>query len=89
MEAFFALLAHCVGNSPVTGEFPSQSPVTRSFDAFFALRLNKRDAGDLRRHRAHYDVTVMMCVYLHSKCREISQCLIGHLENVVGSLKGN
>ena len=28
--------------SPVTGEFPSQRPVTRSFDIFFDLRLNKR-----------------------------------------------
>ena len=49
---------------PVTGEFPSQRPVTRSFDVFFDLRLNKRwvnnrDAGDLRRHCAHYDVIVM------------------------------
>ena len=26
----------CVGNSPVIGEFPSQRPVTRSFDVFFA-----------------------------------------------------
>ena len=42
MEAFSALLALCAGNSPVTGEFPSQRPVTRSFDAFFDLRLNKR-----------------------------------------------
>ena len=24
-------------NSPVTGEFPSQGPVTRSFDGFFDL----------------------------------------------------
>ena len=30
------------GNSPVTGEFPSQRPVTRSSDVFFYLRLNKR-----------------------------------------------
>ena len=37
-----ALLALCAGNSPVTGEFPSQRPVTRSFDIFFDLRLNKR-----------------------------------------------
>ena len=29
-------------NSPVTGEFPAQRPVTRSFDVFFDLRLNKR-----------------------------------------------
>ena len=37
----FALLALCVGNSPVSGEFPSQRPVTRSFDAFVDLRLDK------------------------------------------------
>ena len=42
METFSALLALCAGNSPVTGEFPSQRPVTRSFDVFFNLRLNKR-----------------------------------------------
>ena len=42
METFSALLALCVGNSPVTGEFPVQRPVTRSFDVFFDLCLNKR-----------------------------------------------
>ena len=42
MEAFSALLAICAGNSPVTGEFPAQRPVTRGFDVFFDLRLNKR-----------------------------------------------
>ena len=42
MEAFSALLAICAGNSLVPGEFPTQSPVTRSFDVFFDLRLNKR-----------------------------------------------
>ena len=36
------LLAICAGNSPVPGEFPTQRPVTRSFDVFFDLRLNKR-----------------------------------------------
>ena len=41
METFSALLAFCAGNSPVPGEFPSQKPVTRSFDVFFDLRLNK------------------------------------------------
>ena len=34
METFSALLALCEGNSPVTGEFPSQRPVTRSFWCF-------------------------------------------------------
>ena len=42
METFSALLVLCAGNSPVTGEFPTQRPVTRSFDVFFDLRLNKR-----------------------------------------------
>ena len=44
METFSTLLALCAGNSPVTGEFPSQRPVTRSFIVFFNLRppLNKR-----------------------------------------------
>ena len=42
MKVFSALLALCVGNSPVTGEFPSQRAVTRSFDIFFDLCLNKR-----------------------------------------------
>ena len=42
METFFALLALCAGNWPVTDEFPSHRPVMRSFDAFFDLRLNKR-----------------------------------------------
>ena len=41
-ETFSALLAICAGNSPVTGEFPAQRPVTRSFNVFFDLHLNKR-----------------------------------------------
>ena len=42
MEAFSALMAICAGNSPTSGEFPTQRPVTRSFDVFFYLCLNKR-----------------------------------------------
>ena len=42
METFSALLALCAGSSPVSGEFPAQRPVTRSFDVFFDLHLNKR-----------------------------------------------
>ena len=41
METFSALLAICAGNSPVPGEFPTQRPVTRSFDVYFDLRPNK------------------------------------------------
>ena len=42
IEIFSALLAICAGNSPVPGEFPTQRPVTRSFDVYFDLRPNKR-----------------------------------------------
>ena len=41
METFSTLLALCARNSSVTGESPSQWPVTRSFDVFIYLRLNK------------------------------------------------
>ena len=42
METFSALLAICAGNSPIPSEFPAQRLVTRSFDVFCDLRLNKR-----------------------------------------------
>ena len=42
VETFSALLALCEGNLPVPGGFPSQRPVTRSFEVFFDLCLNKR-----------------------------------------------
>ena len=59
METFSALLAICAGNSLVSGEFPAQKPVTRSFD----VGLSKQSWGwYLRRHRTHYDVIVMGCV---------------------------
>ena len=72
METFSALLALGAGNSPVTGEFPAQRPVTRSFDVLFNLYLingwvNNREAGDLISYRAHYDVIGMMLV-------ELDQC---------------
>ena len=64
MQTFSALLALWAGNSPVTGEFPAQRPLTRSFDVFFDMHLNERwvnnrEASDLKRHGAHYDVIVM------------------------------
>ena len=67
MEIFSALLALCARKSPVTCDFPSQRPVKRSFDvsliwAWMHGRVNNREAGDLRRHRAHYDVIVMCAV---------------------------
>ena len=49
METSSTLLAPRAGNSPVTSEFPSQRPVTWSFDVFFDLRLNKRLSKQSRR----------------------------------------
>ena len=37
MEALSALLAICAGNSPASGEFPAQRPVTRSFDVCLSM----------------------------------------------------
>ena len=51
---------------PLCGEFTdhrwivSQSPVARLFDIFF----DSREAGDLKRHRAHYNVSVMTICYV-------------------------
>ena len=65
METFYAILPLCEGNPPVTGEFPPQRPVTRSFDVFFDLRMKKcwaniQYASDLGHHRAPTQK-----VYLH------------------------
>ena len=74
METFSAQLAICSGNSPVPGEFPTQRPVTRSFDVFFDLGLNSGwvnngEARDLRRYQAYYDATVMeKRFYFQIKC---------------------
>ena len=68
METFSALLAFCAGNSPRS---PVNSPHKGQRRGAFMFSLictwtnswaNNRDAGDLRCHRAHYDVIVMLAV---------------------------
>ena len=61
METFSALLALCVGNSPVTGEFPHKGQwrgalMFSLICAWLNDWVHNREAGDLKRHRAHYDV---------------------------------
>ena len=85
MEIFSALLALSEVNPPVNGGFSSQRPVTRSFDVFLDLRLNKwlnkwSRRRCLRRHRAHCDVTVMqqslLCVLAMTRpMREFGRCV--------------
>ena len=45
----FALINPCAGNPPITADFPSQRPVTLSFDVFFDPGLNKRLSKQSRR----------------------------------------
>ena len=66
MGTFSALLALCEANSSVTGDFPSQRPVTQSFDVSLICTwtnvwVNNLGAGDLRRrpYHAHYHLTIM------------------------------
>ena len=59
-----ALLALCEGNPFLLCGFPSQIPVTWGFGVFFICAWtkggpNKWNTGDLRRHCAHYEITVM------------------------------
>ena len=65
MKTFSALLAIWAGNSPV----PVSSPHKGQWGGALMFSLicaqingwvNNREAGDLRRHRAHYDCTVMI-----------------------------
>ena len=59
-----ALLALCAGNSPVTGEFPHKGQwrgalMFSLIHAWINDSVNNREAGDLTRYRAHYEVNVM------------------------------
>ena len=51
METLSILLDLCERNYLVTGGFPSQRPMTRGFDVFFDLCLNKRLSKESRRWR--------------------------------------
>ena len=64
MEAFSALLAICAGNSPVPGEFLNKGQwrgtlMFSSICVWINGWVNIREADNLRRYRAHYDIIVM------------------------------
>ena len=67
METFSALLAIfrvCAENSSATSEFPHKGQWCGALmfpliGAWINVWANNREVGDLRRHRAHYDVIVM------------------------------
>ena len=92
METFSALLALCAGNSPVTGEFPHKGQWRGALMfTLICVWINYwakiREAGDLRRHRAHYGVTIMSssalntsvgALYIESPCVFYSWVLRPH-----------
>ena len=63
------LLDLCDGNPPVTGGFPSQRPVTRSFDVFFDMRMNKRLS---KQSRCRWFETPPSSLWCHCNIDEIT-----------------
>ena len=101
METFSALLAIWAGNSPVTGEFPHNGQwrgalMLSLICAWMNDWVNNREAGDLRRHRAHYDVIVMVHAlqYFHVLwflillCFRISVCCVIVIDSYTPMLFG-
>ena len=60
-RTFSEWLALCTGNLLVTGEFPSQNPVTRNFDVFFDMRLNQQWSKQWR-HRWFEMLTLSLSI---------------------------
>ena len=91
METFSELLALCEGNPSMTGRFPSQRPVTELW-RFLSICVwtnrwsNHRDARDLRRHPAHYDVTAMVqaTMYLHFVTRSTISMTNKRANKIIG-----
>ena len=77
METFSVLLIICEGNSPVTGEFPAQRPVTRSFDAFFDLRLNKRLSNNGEAGIWNATAPIMTSLQWKGAKHEVSRVVLG------------
>ena len=70
VETFSALLALCAGYSPVPVNSPHKGQWRGAlmFSLIYAWIndwVNNREAGDLRHQRGHYDVIVMVAMYVH------------------------
>ena len=82
-----ALLALCAGNTPV----PVNSPHKGQWRGALMFSLicawindwvNNREAGDLRRHRGHYDAIVMAVI----KCNRTNKTLIRQIPFVMKTI---
>ena len=82
METFHALLARV--NFPHKGQWRG-ALVFSLICAWINASVNNREAGDLRRYRAHFGVTIMK-----GKCVMIDvEILINHLHNTFATLDRN
>ena len=91
METFSALLAVCAGNSPLPVNSPHKGQwrgalMFSLICAWINAWVNDREAGDLGRHRAHYDTIIMSRIPHWHWCKhfikpgeyEQAPCLICH-----------
>ena len=82
-ENIFRVTGPLCGKFTVTGEFPSQIPVTRSFGVSLICAwtngwVNNRDFGELGHHRAHYGSTVMKTPAF---CRRVQRKFLNEYHN--------
>ena len=99
METFSALLAlsgihRSSVNSPHKGQW-RVALILALIGAWINGWVNNCEAGDLRRHRAHYNVTVMIksisvliIIYLHIRGRWLQSLLIEHILPILLKPKG-
>ena len=86
METFSVLLAICAGNSPPKGQWRGALMFSFIFAPINGW-VNNRDADDLRRHRTHYDVIVMILPLCHWQAQtcccapSIDNCVLLFTEN--------
>ena len=92
METFSALLAICAGNSPVPVNSPHKGQWRGALMfTLICARINdwvkNPEAGDLRRHLDHYDVSVMNLTMPSAKWRPFCLNLIALMHRVVWGKK--
>ena len=81
MKTFSTLLAICVGNSPVNSPHKGlwRGSLTISLiSAWTNGWVNNRDTGDLRRHRAYYDITAIYDNFLVDTCAIFTRIFLGY-----------
>ena len=85
MKTFSTLLAICAGKSPDTVNFLHKGRwrgalMCSLICAWTNGSVNNHEAGDLRHHRAHYDVTIMM--HWHYTGLALHDAFWHHLEEI-------